>query len=268
MVFSLSACGSASLTLDEGLITAEEIQAYQNSEDFRDPNNLTISLYTEIVKPLAYLNNPLISEITHDFVIDMHHSYFYSYTYSYALTNTNPAGSRKETKTTTKRWIYLDDDVLYTVDDSLVCVDDDTIGDGTKTYQSQIIDIATNSTFVDLLASLFNYYTGYDVLNYLIGDSENTSDGFLDKDYISDNRSTTIKSEGSGSLETNIKIKENASPNTIYRDLKTKFSNYYLSNYYYFEMEDHDYTKIKMSISHETNRNYPNLNDYALVNGN
>ena len=272
MVFSLSACGSASLTLEEGLATAQGIQNYQNSENFNHPNNLTISLYTEINKPLASLNNPLISEVTRDFVIDMNHSYFYSYTYSYVLVNTIPAGSsnqvRKATKTTTKQWVYLDDDVLYTVDDSLIFIDDDTVGNETKTYQSQIIDVANDSTFTNLLASLYNYYTGYDALNYLIGDSENSSDGYFDEGYVSDNRSTTIKSEGDGSLETEIIIKKSIPPYTFNYDLKAKFSNYYLSSYFYYWVNDYQYSKTKLSVSHETNRSYPNLNDYTLETDN
>jgi len=277
MVFSLSACGSASLTLEEGLATAQGIQNYQNSESFSHPNKLTISLYTENVTPIN--DNSLISKVTTNYVIDMTHSYFYSYTFSDLTYRTilpgNPDKVQRESKTTTKQWIYLNGDVLNTVNDSFVHVDDGTADIVSKTYQSQIIDVANDSPFSDLLVSLFNYYTGNDALNLLIGDPSNEKDGYFDEKYYDPNdpacpvtyRNCTIKSEGDGYLETNARIKRK-SPSDLNITCDINFSNYYLSSYYYYEIGLTRYSKTKISISHETNRNYPNLNDYTIDNSN
>ncbi|HNX16580.1 MAG TPA: hypothetical protein PKO28_04405 [Bacilli bacterium] len=253
LVSLLTACGSgSSISLSEGFARGTAIRGFQNSDDFVDPLSFSIKKSTEEVSPEKATKIKITKQ---EIIIDIVHNYYYSKTYAYNLV------AETESSVSTEQWTYLKNDILHIVNG----ID--------KTYTEEVIDPDTDTTFVDARNGYKNLYLGKDSLDNLIAGNPAFPDavGFLDEAYyngtdIFSTKKISIKSTGEGSLSVNLKIDKKSSSNKQFNYiLETSFDDNLLSDYYYYEILETQYSKNKITVSHQFDRNYPDLSDYTKL---
>lgn len=257
LVFCLSACGSSSLSIAEGLTLITNIRDYQSTEEFTAPTHLTVSYYYESVNGKPTVTQPTISKVTRNYVLDIPHAYWYSYenTVNTFITTGPDNQDVKDIQTTTvKQWTYVNNSTLYKVND----VD--------KTYTATAYDAETDTSFADALSSLSAYYLGTNVYKLLISypDATPPSTGFLDEAYAATKKSAKIKTEGDGSFDIDLTFVNELSSGTLNYKLTAVYLSYLLNSYYYYTINPNRYDKTRFSTSYEVEKTYPNLSDYTL----
>jgi len=257
LVSLLTACGSeSSLSLSEGLILGNTIRAQQVSSEFAAPSAFSIERTVEEVAPAKTTQ---LKQIWQDVIVDMNHHYAYQ-----KVTAFNKV-SGTDSETFSEQWTYVKEDILY------IATDD---GKGNKNYTETAFDAETDTTFADIRNSFQNLYLGKESLDYLLVDvaTAGMTGPFLSDSFYTqagDTFSTkkiSIKSAGEGSLKVDLKLNQMHSGKQFNFVLNTTFDDFLLVNYFYYEIQETQYIKNEIAISHNFERHYPDLDDFTQVN--
>ena len=256
LVSLLTACGSeSSLSLSEGLIQGNNIRAQQVSEGFVAPSAFSIKRTVEEVTPAKTTQ---LKQIWQNIIVDVDHYY----AYQKITAKNNVFGTY--TETFSEQWTYVKDDLFY------VATDD---GKGNKNYTETAFDAETDTTFVDIRDSFQNLYFGNESLDYLIVSvaTAGMTESFLKDDFYTQNgdsfstKKISIKSAGEGSLKVDLKLNQTHSGKQFNFVLNTTFTNYLLANYYYYEIQETQYIKNQITVSHQVERRHPDLTEFTKI---
>lgn len=254
LVSLLTACGAeSSLSLSEGLIQGNNIRAQQMSAEFVPPSAFSIERTAEEVAPTKATQ---LRQIWQDVIVDVNHHYAYQ-----KVTAVNKV-SGTDSETFSEQWTYVKEDLIYAVTDD---------GKGNKKYAETAFDSETNTTFTDIRDSFQNLYLGKESLDYLIVNvaTAGMSASFLNDGYYNQagdsfaTKKVSIKSAGEGSLKVNLKLNQTHSGKQFNFVLNTTFTNYLLANYYYYEIQETQYIKNEITITHQFERHYPDLAEFT-----
>jgi len=256
LVSLLTACGSeSSLSLSEGLIQGNNIRAQQMSAEFVPPSAFSIERTAEEVAP----NKPTqIRQIWQDIIVDVNHHYAYQKVAAFNKV------SGTDSENFSEQWTYVKEGFIYTA------VDD---GKGNKNYTEMAFDAETDTTFADIRDSFQNLYIGKESLDYLIVSvaTAGMSVSFLNDGFYTQagdsfaTKKISIKSAGEGSLKVNLKLNQTHSGKQFNFVLNTTFTNYLLVNYYYYEIQETQYIKNEITITHQFERHLPDLTEFTKV---
>lgn len=256
LVSLLTACGSeSSLSLSEGLIQGNNIRAQQVSAEFVAPSAFSIERTVEEVTPTKTTQ---IKQIWQNVIVDVDHHYAYQKVTAFSKV------SGTDSETFSEQWTYVKEDFLYVVMDD---------GKGNKNYTETAFDAETDTTFIDIRDSFQNLYLGKESLDYLLVSvaTAGMTNPFLNDDFYKqpgdsfDTQKISIKSAGEGSLKVDLKLNQIHSGNQFNFILNATFTNYLLVNYFYYEIQETQYIRNQITVSHQFERHHPDLEDFTKI---
>ncbi len=256
LVSLLTACGSeSSLSLSEGLIQGNNIRAQQVSEEFIAPSAFSIERTVEEVAPTKTTQ---IKQIWQDVIVDVSHHYAYQKVTAFSKV----LGT--DSQTFSEQWTYVKDDFLYAVTND---------GKGNKNYTETAFNAETDTTFTDIRDSFQNLYFGNESLDYLLVSvaTAGMTESFLKDSFYTQDGDTfstkkiSIKSAGEGSLKVDLKLNQIHNAKQFNFVLNTTFTNYLLTDYFYYEIQEAQYIKNQITVSHQVERHHPDLTTFTKI---